>query len=593
MYEKIAADPLPSLNGIIKSVISKIRERRDVSLETLDYLMVNRPKLGRFYLLPKIHKRLESVPGRPVISNNGYSTENISAFLDFHLQPLAKKVKSVIKDTNDFLLKLKNLPTLPENAILCTVDVVGLYPNIPNDEGLQALRHALDERENKTISTDTLIELSDIVLNNNYFEFNGETYRQKRGTAIGTKMAPPYAILFMDKFEKEFLEKIELKPWVWWRYIDDIFLVWEHGEESLKEFFETLNSSHPSMKFTWKYSSETIDFLDVQLSVNEGNITTDLYVKPTDTHQYLHASSCHVYHSKKSIPYSQALRLNRICSNNSLFDKRCNQLEDWLCKRGYSSKMVRKQILAARRFSRDDLLNKEKQPPKDKLILNVTYHPLLRGIKDILRKLQLLLECDSGHQKVFSDTPMVGFRKGKSLKDLLVRAKLPIMEEDPGCTKCQKTGRKGPPCQVCKLMEVSTTFTDREESRIYDIRKGPLDCNSEYVVYLIQCKICKKQNCGSTLTKFRIRLNNYKTKFKKFREAFCNQTLDKGPVIQQASFHHHFCEEGHNGISDWSVKLIDQADDEKSLRIKESFWQHKLNTFVPNGLNEREVFIPY
>ena len=138
-----------------------------------------------------------------------------------------------------------------------------MNPNIPNNDGLQALRQVLDERESKTISTDTLVELSDIVLNNNYFEFNGETYRQKQGTAIETKMAPPYAILSMDKFERDFLERTELKPWVWWRYIDDVFLIWEHGEESLKDLFKMLNSSHPSLKFTWKYSSKSIDFLDV------------------------------------------------------------------------------------------------------------------------------------------------------------------------------------------------------------------------------------------------------------------------------------------------------------------------------------------
>ena len=70
--------------------------------DTLEFFEVQNPKLGRFYLLPKIHKRLRNVPGRPVISNSGYFTENISAFLDFHLQPLAKLVKSYIKDTNDF-----------------------------------------------------------------------------------------------------------------------------------------------------------------------------------------------------------------------------------------------------------------------------------------------------------------------------------------------------------------------------------------------------------------------------------------------------------------------------------------------------------
>ena len=98
------------------------------------------PKFARFYLLPKIHKRLHNVPGRPVISNSGYYTENISSFLDHHLQPLAQVVKSYIKDTNEFLKKLCSLPKSPDGIILCTMDVVGLYPNIPHEEGLSALR---------------------------------------------------------------------------------------------------------------------------------------------------------------------------------------------------------------------------------------------------------------------------------------------------------------------------------------------------------------------------------------------------------------------------------------------------------------------
>ena len=85
--------------------------------------------------------------------------------------------------------------------------------------------------------------------------------------------------------------------------------------------------------------------------MKKGNqIVTDLSVKPTNTHQYLHASSCHVAHCKKSIPFSQALLLNRICSENTFFDKRCNELEVWL----------RGQILKARKFWRSEVLNKRK-----------------------------------------------------------------------------------------------------------------------------------------------------------------------------------------------------------------------------------------
>ena len=83
-------------------------------------------------------------------------TENISSFLDFHLQPLAREVKSYIKDTNDFLKKLRSLPNLPDDIILCTVDVVGLYPNIPHEEDLSALRKRLDLRQEKDVTTSTI-----------------------------------------------------------------------------------------------------------------------------------------------------------------------------------------------------------------------------------------------------------------------------------------------------------------------------------------------------------------------------------------------------------------------------------------------------
>ena len=112
--------------------------------------------------------------------------------------------------------------------------------------------------------------------------------------------------------------------------------------------------------------------------IKKGNqLDTDLYIKPTDTHQYLLAGYCDVFHSKKSIPYSQTLRLNRICSENSFFDKRRNDLEIWLKGRGYSDKLVRKQILKARKFSRAELLNNQrKTESEDKFVLHTTCHPL-------------------------------------------------------------------------------------------------------------------------------------------------------------------------------------------------------------------------
>ena len=162
------------------------------------------------------------------------------------------------------------------------------------------------------------------------------------------------------------------------------------------------------------------------------------------THQYLDSSSCHPYHCKKSIRYSQALRLHRICSNDAFFDQRCNELEHWLHERGYSERVVRKEILKARKIPRNELLEKEhNHPEENKLTFNITYYPAFQNTKTILEDIQILLAPDKEHQKVFPNVPTVGFRNRKSLKDHLVRASLPILYQTLGSESCGKRN-----CQV-------------------------------------------------------------------------------------------------------------------------------------------------
>ena len=91
------------------------------------------------------------------------------------------------------------------------------------------------KRSNKNVSTDNLIELAELVLQSNYFDLNERYLKQIRGTAIGTKFAPPYAIIYMAALEEDFLETHIKKAWLWWRYIDDVFMIWQHGEDELAE----------------------------------------------------------------------------------------------------------------------------------------------------------------------------------------------------------------------------------------------------------------------------------------------------------------------------------------------------------------------
>ena len=200
-----------------KSVIQEIEK---------NYLKFNFKKainLGKFYLLPKIHKGLSNVPGHPFISNCGTPTEKVSEFLDHHLQPLMKQGNSHIKDPGDFLDKLSVIRKIPIGAILVIAEVVELYPSIPHDEGLKVLWKQHDKFIDKTVFTEDMIEMAEFILKNNLFEFNSKFYKQISGIAIATKFAPLYASSFMNYIETEFLLSQKIKPLLWKRFIDDIF----------------------------------------------------------------------------------------------------------------------------------------------------------------------------------------------------------------------------------------------------------------------------------------------------------------------------------------------------------------------------------
>ena len=115
------------------------------------------------------------------------------------------------------------MKNIPNNSILVTADVVGLYPSILHESGLNAITEAPENRTRKSVPTSNTLQMLEFVLKNNYFEFNRNDKQQSSGTAIGTKCAPPYACVFMGRVERDILESQKLKAMAWLRYIDDIF----------------------------------------------------------------------------------------------------------------------------------------------------------------------------------------------------------------------------------------------------------------------------------------------------------------------------------------------------------------------------------
>ena len=120
---------------------------------------------------------------------------------------------------------------------------------------------------------DSLLPLAKLVLQNNYFEFEDTVLRQKLGAAVWTKFAPGFANNFMGALEKRFLDSCDLTPWIWLRFLDDIFMIWLHSYEELELFLARLNQFHENIKFTWEIAYDRISFVDVMVhGIDDGGV---------------------------------------------------------------------------------------------------------------------------------------------------------------------------------------------------------------------------------------------------------------------------------------------------------------------------------
>ena len=364
-----------------------------------------------------------------------------------------------------------------------------------------------------------------------------------------------------------------VKPYMWLRYIDDIFMVWTGSEEELREFLTHINEAHATIKFTWTWSRDQVNYLDVQIKNSNGMIETDLHIKPTDKHQFLFSSSCHPRGCKQSIPYAQALRLRRICSTNEVFNKRADELSKYLVARGYRERFVREQIRKAKLKTREEILTPVSQKATTRVPMVVMYHPNLPNIGAILRELQPLLHCSDKCKKAVKEVLMVAFRRPKSLGDYLVHAKLKSSDSKDKPKGTVKCGDRR--CHVCKHLKIGESFTSKLTGKRHSIN-FELNCNSTNVVYLLSCKVCGVQYVGSTSTRFRLRFNNHKSRIRAHA---------RDDLIYQ-----HFNGETHNGIEDLDIQLIDQVNDERDLLDREGQRAYRLKCVKPHGLNESDFF---
>ena len=351
-YEELDGPVYPETAKKLTEVLSKMLREGFITEDNFDYLKPSaNDKKRYFYLLPKVHKDPSSwknpnMPeGRPIVSNCDSECARICKYIEYWLRPLANRHKSYVKDTYDFLNKIRGRDIGIDDYIV-TADVSALYTNMNIERTLRIVKIALKRTAGlfPNRPDDYLLELLALTLRWNDFEFNGKWYLQKWGTAMGKDYAPSLADLFLEYFDERAMA-YHVTPRHYFRFLDDVFFVFSGTRGQLSEFNGYLNGLINSISVELTPHSFAAEFLDTFIYKSiEGDkciLRSRVYFKPVDTHQLLHAHSFHPKHTCKGIVKSQLIRFKRICSTKSEYDWACQVLFPILGKRGYNERALR------------------------------------------------------------------------------------------------------------------------------------------------------------------------------------------------------------------------------------------------------------
>ena len=565
-YEHIVTDMLNNVEYYTKSnadfdIITRKQINESVMHSNLlkeekEYLQNFKHYPSYFYGLPKIHKSNainnalmtadteyisvecpENLKLRPIVGGPNSATQRLSHLLDILLKPLCKHVKSFIRDDIDFL---NHLPKkCSPNSKLVTFDVVSLYSNIPNDLGLEAIKYWLNKRENyipERFTNDFIIRSLEIILERNAFDFNGNIYKQCKGTAMGTKVAPTYATLVLGYLEEKLYNILENKYDATFadyvrnnfkRFLDDCFIVWE-SNIMIEEFYTCLNNLHPSIQFTMDTSEMSIPFLDIMVTIEGNEITTDLYYKPTNSHNYLDFYSCHPKHTKVNVPFSLASKIVTVVSDPAKRKERLMELNDFLLKQHYPPLVIDNGIRKAEELGAINLRKSNTTSDTDVIPFITTFNPRNVNIFSIFKSQEPLLMQSDRMKAVISKKKIVNSkRQPKSLKSILCKSKFGMNNSVYKISKCNT-----PRCGTCNLIIECESYVFKNGFRF--TFKQNMNCRSSNVIYAMICNNCNEFYIGQTGNELRKRMTVHRQQIRDDNLRFLN-----------VSNHIHSCSNGN------------------------------------------------
>lgn len=449
-YCKITDPNFRHLNESIMNKLSEMNDNGVLDKVSFDFLRkAENTRLGRLYLLPKIHKlNIETFnkiknngccnvpiipPGRPIISQIGSPTERISQYVDYFLNPIVQTLSTYIRDSSDFILKLEHLRPHAD-CLLVSYDVTSLYTNMHFEELITAVQTAYADFDKSEYAipappTTDLCFLLRLVLENNIFEFNSVLYKQIIGCAMGSKCSPSVCDIRLHQITNEIVCKFAGKDNIIYhgRYRDDGFIIFHGPETEIHELFAIANSHHPLLKFTYEFSTQEINFLDTTVFKGnrfQSNLILDFktYIKPTNTFQYLERSSAHNSSVFKGFIKGETIRHLRNTSNENTLLSILREFEMHLLKRGYSEKEIKTSIQCVlANYSRDSSLKNKNETKNRKipLVFVTKYNPGIRHLKQKLTKYWHILTREQECRQIFSELPIVSYKRNQNIGDIL------------------------------------------------------------------------------------------------------------------------------------------------------------------------------
>ncbi len=309
---------MQQIADIIKSRKIKITEEI-----YLDSLILLNYKPASFYILPKVHKKFDFFPpGRPISSTCATINRNISALVDFIFKPIMCEIPGVLLDTTHFLILLNNIQLQADRKyVLLTYDIDSMYTNLQVNRCknfcIEAYKNYTDTVGSSLFSIDQVRLLLNICLDYSYVQFDNEMFKQRKGIQMGNAASVSLAnITAYFELETMFREKPEIVFNV--RFVDDGFIILDITNIENIDSWVRSTFQHEFLTFTSTYNHKQLTFLDVEIILHNGKIDTVPYKKPMSKNLYLSFYSNHPKHLIKSLPYSQAIRLKRICSDNDI-----------------------------------------------------------------------------------------------------------------------------------------------------------------------------------------------------------------------------------------------------------------------------------